>query len=313
MIISEITAITVLLFVAQIFVLPAQFFNYLQLRIDRTRLRFLFLALSFFVFNLTWILQSWIVKNDILQIVLVYLGLFLASHLYSYLSKELNISVNNRSPLSLFLLLVLVELMRESSLIIVDDQYQVYTNFFFFVSFQVITLFFALKILRHLFFQSNSGRAPIENASLSAIIIGLLFPLVLFHVKVESLYNLLVNCIFIVIGLAYFRHHFIRLNLERKMFPKNGNLGKNLKEQFVRVPDVLFEYDLSTREREIAIYLLQGMTYEEIADKISRSAGAVRKQGSKAFAKAGVSNLKEFRKKFDLQDGKILPKWRRKQ
>lgn len=312
MVISEITAITVLLFVAQIFVLPAQLFNYLQLRIDRTRLRFLLMALSFFLFNAIWLMQGWIMKNNILPIILVYFGLFLASHLYSYLTKELNIPVNNRSPLTLFILLVLVELMRESSLIVVDDQYQLYTNLFFFGLFQVIALYFALKIFRKLFFQSNKNKAPIENASVSAILIALLVPLVLFQVKVESLYNLMINCIFIIVSVAYFRHHFIRLNLERKMFPRNSNIGKNLKEQFVRVPDVIFEYDLSTREREIAIYLLQGMSYEEIADKISRSAGAVRKQGSKAFAKAGVKNLKEFRKKFDFQDGEILPRWKRK-
>jgi DNA-binding CsgD family transcriptional regulator len=304
------SAISVILFALQVLLLPAQLYSYLELKIDKTRLRFLLLVLSFVCFNSLWVMMEFLfeVSSGVSSIVLTYCGIFLIAHFYNYITKELSLTSKKYSALNLILLLVLTELLRDSSLIVVAREFLPYTKVFFFLVFQIIAVLYGVRIVRLIFLNESANRSPIQNAASSAIVTTMFLPLVIFHVEVTSLYNLMINAIFLVIALAYFRHFVIKLKLEKRIFQRSSDLGNNLQEQFVRVPEIFFEYDLSSREREISIYLLKGMSYEEIADKLFRTSGAIRKQGSQAYAKAGVKNLKEFRKKFEFKNGKISPR-----
>lgn len=308
------TAISSVLFGLQVLLLPVQIYSYLVLKIDKTRLRFLLIALSFTSFNAVWVLLNVLFQSNskFSSFVLIYIGIALLSHFYYYITKELGLELKRFSVLNFTLLILFTELLRECSLYVVTPEFLALTSLFFFFVFQVIVMLFGVRLIRSIFQNDQNDRSPFENAAIGCIVTLMFLPLVLFHVEVKSLYNLLLNSVFLVIAFAYFKHFVIRLKLEKKMFPPQDNLGGNLQEQFVRIPDIFFEYDLSTKEREISIFLLKGMSYEEIATKIYRTAGAVRKQGSKAYAKAGVKNLQEFRKKFEYKNGKISPKWTRK-
>ncbi len=308
------TAINFILFTLQVLLLPAQIYSYLELRIDRTRLRFLIVAASFVAFNALWLAIELCTQIDahVGECLLIYSGILLISLTYYYISRELGLPLNKYSVLRLLLLLLGSELLRESALHIVTDEFLNYSSLFFFIVFQIIAAVVGTRLLLLLFRRDQTERSPFANAAIGSVVILMFLPLVLFHVQVQSLYNVMLNSAFALIAFAYFKHFVIRLKLQKKMFPPTGFIGENLQEQFVRVPDVFFEYDLSARERQIAIFILKGMSYEEIATKLFRSPGAVRKQGSKAYAKAGVKNLQEFRKKFEFVDGRIAPRWNRK-
>lgn len=304
------TAISFVIFSMQVLLLPTQLFSYLENKIDKTRLRFLLLALTFVIFNSVWVILKLISScdSDLCSLILTYSGLLLLIQFYYYITKELSLVTGIFSVLNFAILLIFTELFRESLLIVVAKEFLPYTKVFFFLVYQAIALTFGIRVVRLIFLKESGTRSPIENASIGAIIIAMLLPMVLFRVKIESLYNVMLNCVFLVIAIAYFRHYITRLKLEKKMFPRQGNVGENLQEQYIRIPEIFFKYDLSSREREISIYLLKGMTYEEIAEKISRSAGSIRNQASKAFRKADVNSLREFRDKFQYESGEITPK-----
>lgn len=303
------TAISVLFFVLQVFLIPVQLYSYLVLKIDKTRLRFLYLGVSIVSFNALWVLTKLYldVPSQFSSLILAYAGIFLVAHFYYYITKELGLHSKRFSTLSLLTLLILTELLRDSSLIAVSAEFAVYAKFLFFIVFQTIAIVYGTRLLRLVFASTKQKRSPFENASTIALSIAMFLPVIIFHVKVTSLYNLMVNGIVLLIAIAYFKHFIIKLKLEKRIFNHSKDLGNNLQEQFVRVPDTFFDYDLSSREREIAIYLLKGQSYEDIAKKLYRTPGAMRKQGSKVYQKAGVKNLDQFRKKFEFTNGKITP------
>lgn len=304
------TAISIILFALQVFLLPAQLYSYLELKIDKTRLRFLLLVLSIICFNSIWVLLKFYfeVSSSLNSIILAYSGIFLVSHCYFYITKELSLESNRYSTINLTLLLIFTELLRDSSLVVVNLEYITYAKLFFSMVFQTISILYGVRLIRLLFFKDNSDKSPFEKASISSVIISMFLPLVIFYVEVTSLYNLMINSIFLLLALAYFKHFVIKVKLEKRVFTHSKDVGSNLQEQYVRIPEEFFEYDLTSREREISIYLLKGKSYEEIAEKLYRTPGAIRKHGSKAYAKAGVKNLIEFRKKFEFMNGKIKPK-----
>lgn len=304
------TVVCVLFFLLQVLLLPTQLYSYLILKIDKTRLRFLFLVLSVVGFNSLWFLEAFkfMIDPNLSEILLTYGGIFLVTHFYFYLSKELGISSKVYSALSLLIILLVTELLHDASGIVVSSHYLSSVKVFFSLTFQAIALVYGVQIIRHLFQNGLDKRSPFENASILGVVMSMLLPSVIFHVSVTSLYNVIVNMIFLVVTLAYFKHFVIKLRLEKRIFSHSQDFGNNLQEQFVQVPEVFFEYDLTPREREIAVYLLKGMSYEEIAEKLFRTSGAIRKQGSKAYAKAGVKNLVEFRKKFEFTNGSITPR-----
>lgn len=305
-----ISAISITLFFLQVLLLPAQLYSYLVLKIDKTRLRFLLLVVSIVCFNTIWVIMNFLlnIPSGISSIVLAYGGIFLIAHFYYYITKELSLTSKKYSVLNLTLILVLTELLSDSSLIVVADEYLSYTKVFFFLVFQIIAVICGTRLVRLIYLNESTDRSPIENVTIGALVASMFLPLVIFHIEIVSLYNLMINTIFLAIAFAYFKHFIIKLKLEKRIFPRSSDLGNNLREQFVRVPEIFFEYNLSTREKEISIYLLKGMSHEEIAEKLFVTSGAIRKQGSKAYAKAGVKNLVEFRKKFEFKNGKISPR-----
>ncbi len=303
------SAISFVLFALQVLLLPTQLYSYLIFKVDKTRLRFLLLALSIVCFNSIWVLVTFYfnISSEISSIILAYGGIFLVSHFYYYITTELNLQSKRFSVLNLSVLLILTELLRDSSLIAVSSEFVSYAKCLFFTVFQITAIVFGIRLIRILFVNENN-RSPFENATIGSVAMAMFLPLIIFHVEVTSLYNLIVNVIFLILALAYFKHFVIKLKLEKRIFAHSKDFGNNLQEQFVRVPELFFEYNLTSREREISIYLLKGMSYEEIAEKLFRTPGAIRKQGSKAYAKAGVKNLINFRKKFEFTNGKIKPK-----
>lgn len=304
------TSICVFFFGLQVLLLPTQLYSYLMLKIDKTRLRFLLLVLSVVIFNSLWFLSAFgfIHGPEFSSIILAYGGIFLTAHFYFYITKELGIQSKKYSAISLLLVLLITEFLHNASSVAVSLQYLPQAKVLFSLMYQTIAIVYGVRIIRILFQNNSEVRSPFENASIIAVVTSMLLPSLIFHLTITSLSYVIINMIFLVITLAYFKHFVIKLKLERRIFSHSRDFGNNLQEQFVQVPDVFFEYDLTSREREISVYLLKGMSYEEIAEKLHRTPGAIRKQGSKSYQKAGVKSLVEFRKKFEFKNGRISPK-----
>ena len=140
MILSEITIISFVLYVVQVLLLPTQLVSYLELKLDKTRLRFLLLALSFVGFNSLWVAIKLLFQLDssLSSGLLIYSGILLLAHLYYYITKELGLVSKKYSVLNLALLLAFTELLRECSLLVVASEFLPYVKLFFFLVFQVL-------------------------------------------------------------------------------------------------------------------------------------------------------------------------------
>jgi DNA-binding NarL/FixJ family response regulator len=99
--------------------------------------------------------------------------------------------------------------------------------------------------------------------------------------------------------LAYLRHFLAQTRLENKIFQDGKSYSLlNLSDQDLIIPDVLLDFKFSTRDGEIAIMILEGSSYSDIAGELYLAYSTISKYASTIFKKVGANNLLEFRRKF---------------
>ena len=89
------------------------------------------------------------------------------------------------------------------------------------------------------------------------------------------------------------------MSIENKFLdPSHSYSQSNINDRYIGTPDIFFGYDLTGREREIALLILDDMRSQEIADKLKISYNTVRRHITSMNKKVGVTGRNAFQKKF---------------
>lgn len=296
----EISTITFAMYVLQLLLLPSQIISFLIRKIDKTRLRYLVFSLSFILFNSTWIFlgTSSLVNSFVWESVVQLNGVLLLTVIYFYVEKELGIFSGfkslSRIAVSAFSLVFLNWL---CSFFYQSNEH--FLNLLFFFLAIIFSVFFTSRSILKLIKAKEFSRNPILVAGIVTLCLIGISPIVMFFVSEIYIKNLFINLCFLIVSFAYFKQYISQLLSEHNKIETNNHFTKlNLNERYKGNLDLYINYDLSSRECQIAELLLQGMTYQELSIKFSRSYDAMRKHGSNIFKKVGVSNLDEFRDRF---------------
>lgn len=286
---------------AQLLILPFQLINYATRSTDKARLRFLILALSFLTLNSVWIIpvEFWLPSDELKVLLLVFIGILQGGYFYQYLIKETGIPLNIKSANSLMLGLLIPYIIWMIQKFLPSEALQspLYLLLIALV-FEIVILTYSIRIFRALLLYRGAWNL-FTYCSITSITIISFMPILLICFKGESSKNLLVNLPFFSIMTAYLFQQISQMSFESQMF---SNLGiqshLNMNEKFVEKNSALLSEELTAREREIAMLILRGTPYKDIADKLFISYSTVRKHASHVFNKVGVENKSEFINKF---------------
>ncbi len=298
---TETTTISFVLYIVQILILPAQIIGYLTRTRDKTRLRFLILLLSFILINSFWIFSASFfgLSESSRESAFLYLGCGLVSYIYFYFIIEIKLDVKWRTPLILFLTLLLCSVfvqLIEYHLLELDNLTTKVVNLFLY---EFIALTFGVKCIIELLKKIRTNHQPIYFAAIVVFLLAIFLPLFNFGIDESYFGNLFVNLIFALIVLAYMIHYIVQVKSESEIYESESSFSRlNLTERYSVTTDPFIGLNLTEREQELVKLMVDGHTYNEIAEKTFISASTVRKHASSIFNKVGVSNLREFTKKF---------------
>ena len=103
----------------------------------------------------------------------------------------------------------------------------------------------------------------------------------------QTLEHIVANSAYMIIGLAYIRHIIYKANAIYEVYDNNFRKERKFNQ-----------YNLTSREIEIATLILQKYKYKEIADMMYITEKTVSKHASNIFKKTEVKNKKDFLKNF---------------
>ncbi|MCK5425038.1 MAG: hypothetical protein KAI89_06670 [Emcibacter sp.] len=99
----------------------------------------------------------------------------------------------------------------------------------------------------------------------------------------------------VIISLASFVFHFCELNRFFKRHNKIKDQMRVASGEFSRVIEDLFiEWALTPAEKDVAIYLIKGMSFADIAAIRNAKEGTVKAQSNSLYRKAGVKGCHEL-------------------
>lgn len=297
---NEISTITFAMYCLQLLLLPSQIISFLIRRMDKTRLRYLVFSLSFVCFNTTWIFLGTSKSVDFFmwESVLQINGIVLLTAVYFYIEKELGIYSGFKPFSKIIISASTLVFLKWLSTYFFASSENSFNLLFFFLSISISIYFSSVSILK-LIKAKEFNRNPILVTGIVTFCLIGISPIVLFFVSEIYIKNLFINLCFLIVSFAYFKQYVSQLLSEHNKIETNNYFTKlNLNDRYKGNLDLYLNYDLSSRECQIAELLLEGMTYQELSIKFSRSYDAMRKHGSNIFKKVGVSSLDEFRDKF---------------
>lgn len=303
--VSEIAAVSIS--GLQLLLLPFQIFTYFARRTDKTRLRFLLLTLSFLLFNSAWIINL-IVPFEyhfISEEVLLLIGILLGVAVYSYLSCELKIKLIGQGLRNTLLIILVIETLRQTSVNFEITDKSNLIQFLFAFLLTITTAVFSFKAFKKIFFLKNTTY-PMSVSGLGVLIIASLMPIITFFVDYQLIKLFIVNLAFVFIVSAYFRHYFAQVTVENEIYQVGEYFSHlNLGERFLRIPKTSNRYNLTVREIEIGLLLLEGKTYKEIAQLSNVAETTIRSHASNIYSKTGITGAKrlaQFKDKFNLTE-----------
>lgn len=285
----------------QVLLLPFQVIHFYSRKIDRTRLRFLIFTLLFLTFNSFWILHfySGAAYFFTSRNILFLSGVVLIVYTFNYLKLELSIPQERNEKLIFFIVIVLLGIIW----CLVDLFYSFeWLRILFAVLFSVVFLIKSIDIFRYISRSNSQGSNPILYGAYGSMIISCLIPIILAVTKNHSIGFLIINLAFVIIAVAYFRHYFAQISIENNLFKATTYFSNlNLSERYQSTLDVLNSYDLTSREREIGLLLLEGKTYRQISEISNVAETTIRTHASKIYQKTGITGrrkLEQFKNKF---------------
>ncbi len=293
-------------------------------RADRTQVRFLVLTLTYLGFNISWIsflsTLSFTTWKEIPTI--GYLGILMVGYTCFYISKEIGFKKPKRGALELSLFLLIMYSIQQISKVYLPTSLFDYLIVAIVLILQVMTIIRAVKLIRPII-KSKLAEGTISPIKLATLIITCIYsfsPVIFALVSEAYIEFVLINAPFIIIGIAYTSHHVNRSKHESLHLPNqnssdtlNGRFETtqkdieksiseyselNSKERNERIAELLAQFDLTDRELEIAVMVLNGTPTRIIAEKLYLSYNTVRWHISNLTNKVGVDGVKQFREKF---------------
>lgn len=162
--------------------------------------------------------------------------------------------------------------------------------------------FLAIRFIQQLVLGSQTNINPMAIVSYFVMLIGCLTPTVFYVLENDSIGFLIINLAFLSVVVAYFKHYFAQVNIENSIFNASSYFSElSLSDRYRKSIDVLNTYELTVREREIGLLLLEGKTYREISEFSNVAETTIRTHASKIYQKTGIEGnkkLEQFRNKF---------------
>lgn len=289
------------IYIVQIALLPSQVIAHFSKSLDKKRLRFLYLSIAFLLFNSIWLFSKsifgdlWIGRD-----LLAYSGIFLSVYGRHYFSLELGVpqEVIHRSSRNLLISLFVLQLGHEITMCFVATASHLWVNLSTVILFQLISFLFVIKDVKF-FVAKIESRKPVFFVAIITLILATFIPVTLFLLNVDWLKPIVVNISFFSIAFVYFRYSIEQSIIESNILSTLGiSPSKTLNEDHMKIQDLFVQYELTNRERQIALQLLQGLSFEDIASKNYISDKTVKRHAYNIYPKVGVSNLDEFLEKF---------------
>lgn len=110
----------------------------------------------------------------------------------------------------------------------------------------------------------------------------------------EEIHNI-IELFVVVLSLAAFVYHFRELNIFFKRHHKMKDQMRVASGEFAQVIEGLFEeWGLTPAERDVAIYLIKGMSFSDIATIRNAKEGTVKAQTNAIYRKADVKGCHEL-------------------
>lgn len=307
--------------------------SYFERKSDPRRFRTLLHAIIHLAFNSVWILTITNCFNGIIfEGSLLLMAIITATYSFYYWQSEFQIENNRRKSIGLFSHLIFASLVYSILQQLPLNEWH-WSYFALYAYVQLTVLFFIIGFLIKL--TSHDEKPPLLGNSIYLVsAVGCIIPIVVFFSNSFLLDYILCNSIFFFVALAYRINHVHQMRLEEsenkdlleiiasyekesdqmtalfeeqkmKIFLLRGKLDtiKSNDESKRTLEQVFDSYELTPREKEVAVLLLYGKSNQEIANMEGANVQVVtiRTHGMKIYMKLGITGAKkdkQFRKKF---------------
>lgn len=305
----DFTTSTFILIIFETLLLSFQLINYLSRVQDKSRFRFLILIIAFLQYN---ILSNIMPSRDLdipymLQNIIDYCSaFFLASYYLYYLIKELELT-----QLGIYSVKVLIISLCGSFVVLFFSTYFITGDFelsrkVFIIIPILISFYFCYQTVDFLIkkWKALKNKKTPYASVIVAGNIGIIFIATMpitDYFGVKNLNLLFVNVSLIVTFYAYMKNYFYQSKLEYDFLVKIGfdeQINKSEKED---IKTKFKQYNLTSKELDVALLILQGKSYKEIADHMFLVPKTISKHASNIFKKTNCSKKTEFIEVFSLE------------
>ncbi len=303
---------TLVLIIFEFLLLFFQGFNYAARFQEKSRLRFLILIIGFLQFNiLSGIMPDpEIAINLFIQNIIVYLSaIMLASYYFYYLVKELELP-----QLKIYNVKVLVVALFSSFVLLFFTTFLLSGNFnlsrkVFIIIPILISFYFCYQTVEFLIkkWRALKNKKTPYGTIIVAGNIGIVFMATMpvtdyFDENLDQELNIfLVNMSLVATFYAYIKNYIYRSKLEYEFLVNIGyNQKSNTTDKEV-IRTKFKKYNLTSKELDVALMMLQGKSYKEIADYMFVVPKTVSKHASNIFKKTECSKKSEFISSFSTQ------------
>lgn len=271
---------------------------------DVARKRFLILVLAFFQFTfLCSIMPSEHIEiNSFVQHIIVYISSITVAYSYfHYLIKEYelpqlrmyNIKVLLISLVVAFVFFFLLTYIATRDIYlsrVVFNLIPILISFYFCYQ----TIHFLMKKWRKLKKGDNHHGSLILSGNIGIVFMATMPITDIFDKSLNQVLNISLVCISLLVTFyAYIKNFMYQSRLEYQFLNKIGFLEEVDQESF-SYKKVLLKYNLTARELDVALLVLEGKTYREIGDHMYVNHKTVSKHASNIFRKTNCSSKTEF-------------------
>lgn len=252
-----------------------------------SKLRYLLLAILFLLYNAFngLLPDENFPTSELIQYVITYsISIITCIYLVWYLYKEFDI----KTPSTIFKIKSLIIILSLCFVFLFVLPYYIsgsldYARSIFLVFPSILSILFIIYFFRLITKKTNRQRYfKIQTyLGMYAIFAIILLPILTFFGDFQPITQSIVSSAFFSASVMEVHSHLYKLK-------NTYRLSSNIVEK----------YSLTNRENEIALQIIKGRSYKEIAKNMYIAYGTVRKHASNIFVKTGASNVEEFIAKF---------------
>jgi len=300
---TEIHLVTFIILLLQLSLFPFQIMNYLSRVFDKQRLRVLILNIVYFQYNLFSGLfpdpdlnfPSIFYQNIIAYLVGIILAIYYVRYIYLYYSIK---------PLALLSVKQVIIILLVSFTFLFITPYLITKNLnlsrkLFIIIPLIFCLLFSYKIVSHFFKLKSDADNYIKKYFKGKTVLGYLsiisftfLPIMVFVGDYQYIEQPIVNISFFTLALSHMSKIIYESRIENEILYEKQKITFEPNSKSVNFK--LNDYNLTRSELDVAMLILKGVKYKEIAANMFISYNTVTKHASNIFKKIGVKSKKEF-------------------